>query len=212
VSKASDFMSDVVNARIRILSKTSLPGARAVSAQELSTVRHDCERVSTEAVVRSANFREGGLMLDLIAGTVQFKAYIPEITSMPADLVDAHIRIRGTCGGFYNSRNQFIAFEVLVPNLSDVTVISTPPSYAMLPVNPLRTILHPAANRQLVHRVFSATHFCVTCPSRARFSQSSQSRSSWLIAIRSIPPAWRLSRGTFYFAQLGTSHIAATCR
>src|SRR5947209_16432700 len=71
-----------------------------------------------------------------------------------------------------------------------------------------------ATSNRRTHRsltpIFSAAHFCVTCPSRARFSQSSQSRSSWLIAIRSIPPALRLSRGTFYFAQLGTSHFAAT--
>lgn len=57
---------------------------------------------------------------------------------------------------------------------------------------------------------FSAASFCVTPPSLARFNQSSQSRSSWLIAIRSIPPAWRLSRGTFYFAHIGNSHYAAT--
>jgi hypothetical protein len=57
---------------------------------------------------------------------------------------------------------------------------------------------------------FSAACRCVITPSRALFSHSSLSRSSWLIAIRSIPPALRLSRGTFYFAQIGISHIAAT--
>ena len=31
-----------------------------------------------------------------------------------------------------------------------------------------------------------------------------------LIAIRSIPPVKRLSRGTFHFAQMGTSHFAGT--
>jgi len=36
-----------------------------------------------------------------------------------------------------------------------------------------------------------------------------QSRSSWLIAIRSIH-RFRLSIGTFYFAHIGTSHFAAT--
>ncbi len=44
-------------------------------------------------------------------------------------------------------------------------------------------------------------------PSRARFDHSSPSRSSWLIAIRSHPPALPLLRGTFYFAQLGSSFL-----
>ena len=69
--------------------------------------------------------------------------------------------------------------------------------------------LEDAQSRSLTP-IFPAAFFCVICPSLARFNHSSQSRSSWLIAIRSISPALRLSRGTFYFAQLGTSHFAAT--
>jgi hypothetical protein len=70
------------------------------------------------------------------------------------------------------------------------------------------------ASSRRTHRsvtpIFSAACRCVINPSSALFSHSSQSRSSWLIVIRSIPPASRLSRGTFYFAHIGTSHIAAT--
>jgi hypothetical protein len=59
--------------------------------------------------------------------------------------------------------------------------------------------------------IFPAANLCVTSPSLARFNQSNQFRSSWLIAIRSIP-SHRLSRGTFYFAQIGIYHFAATTR
>jgi hypothetical protein len=38
--------------------------------------------------------------------------------------------------------------------------------------------------------IFSAACRCVTTPSRALFSHSSQSRSSWFIAIRSILPVF----------------------
>ena len=68
-------------------------------------------------------------------------------------------------------------------------------------------------NKSLALRRASTYHrtarsLLTVCVSRG--GKRSQSRSPWLIAIRSIPPAWRLSRGTFYFAQLGTSHFAAT--
>jgi len=154
ISKPSDLLSDVAGAKIRVLSETALPAARRVPAEELSTIRHDCERVEVEGVVRSVNVHEGGVMFDVIAGTVQFKAYIPNVASLPADFVDAFVRIRGTCGGFYNSRDQFLAPEVLVPTIAGVTIVEKPPeNYASLPVTPIRSVLHPVLNQHFVHRV-----------------------------------------------------------
>jgi len=154
VSQPSDFMSDVGDAKITILSQATLPPARRVSAEELPSGGHDCQRVEVEGVVRSATAYEGGLMLDVTAGTVQFKTFVPNVTSVPAGLVDARVRIRGTCGGFYSSRDQFIALEVLVPDFSDISVVEEPPkNYAVLPIGSIRTVLHAASNRAFVHRV-----------------------------------------------------------
>jgi signal transduction histidine kinase len=131
-----------------------LPPALKVTAEELAAVRHDCQRVAVEGIIRSASQYEGGLMFDVTAGTVQFKAYIPDITSAPRDYVDARVRIRGTCGGFYNSRDQFLSLEVLVPSSADITVVdAAPKNYTLLPVDPLRTVLHTSTNREFVHRV-----------------------------------------------------------
>jgi len=154
VSKPSDFMTDVVKAKIRVLSEGSLPRARRVSAEELASSALDCQRVEIEGVVRSAESGQGGWMLDITAGGVQFKAFIPRVASPPANLVDARVRIRGDCGGFYNERHQFLAVEVLVPSLADISVVEpAPQSSFTLPVSSTRSIMRTAPDRSFLHRV-----------------------------------------------------------
>ena len=154
VSRPSDFMSDVVNAGIRVLSAGRLPRARKASAEELASGTLDCLRVEVEGVVRSAESYQNGWMLDIVAGAVQFKAYIPRLAVLPRDLVDGRVRIRGTCGGFYNRREQFIALEVLVPSIEDVEIVERPPrNYFSLPVSSVRAILRSAPNRAFLHRI-----------------------------------------------------------
>lgn len=154
ISKPSDFMSDVAEARIRVISRTPLPSPQRITAEELPSGAHDGQRVEVEGVVRSADLYEGGLMLDVTAGLVQFKAYVPNVSSPPVEFVDSRVRIRGTCGGFYNARDQFLAVEILVPTFDDIAVVESPPkNYGALPVSPLRTVLHAAPNSEFVHRV-----------------------------------------------------------
>ncbi len=154
ITQPADFATDIVNVKIRVLSEGRLPPARRVSAEELASGTLDCLRVEVEGVVRSAENYQNGWMLDIVAGAVQFKAYIPRLMSLPRDLVDARVRIRGTCGGFYNRREQFIALEVLVPRIEDVAVVERPPrDYFTLPVSSVRAILRAAPNRAFLHRV-----------------------------------------------------------
>jgi PAS domain S-box-containing protein len=155
-SKPSDFMTDVANATIRVLSTGDLPSPRVISAEELASGSRDCQRVEVEGVVRSAERYQGGLMLDISAGPVRFNAYVPNVKVAPeqADLVDARVRIRGTCGGFYNSRDQFISLEVFVPRSADIAIVKRAPTdYFTLPVCPNRSILRAPTNRGFIHRV-----------------------------------------------------------
>ena len=154
VSKPSDFMSDVVEARFRVLRDETLPLPRKVTAEQLASGAFDCQRVEVEGVVRSAEVEQGGLTLDVTAGAVQFRAFVPQVESPPVGLVDARIRIRGDCGGFYNRREQFIALEVLVPSLNDISVVEQPPrSWFTLPLTNFRSIMRAAPNRAFLHRV-----------------------------------------------------------
>lgn len=122
ITRPADFATDVSDVKMRVLSDGQIPGARKATAEELASGTLDCRRVEVEGVVRSAESYQNGWMLDIAAGAVQFKAYIPHLTFLSRDLVDARVRIRGTCGGFYNRRSQFIALEVLVPRIEDVAV------------------------------------------------------------------------------------------
>jgi len=154
VSKATDVSVDVIQARIRVLADRGLPPPLSVSAEKLISGAYDCLRVEVDAVVRSATAYEGGLMLDLTAGAMQFKAFVPATPILPAGLVDAQVRIRGTCGGFYNARDQFIALEVLVPNLADIRIVEPAPAdHFTSPVRPIRSIMRASGNGAFQHRV-----------------------------------------------------------
>jgi PAS domain S-box-containing protein len=142
-SQPGNFATDVVNTKIRILGEAGLPSPRRISATELVTGNRDCWRVEVQAVVRSAAAYDGGLMLDLTTGAAQFKAFVPDVRPIPEDLVGARVRIRGTSGGFYNRKDQFISSLVEVPTLADITTVQrAPKNHFTLPVRSIRSILN----------------------------------------------------------------------
>jgi len=154
VSKATDVSVDVIQARIRVLSDRRLPAPVRVSAEELISGAYDCRRIEVDGVVRTATAYEGGLMLDITAGAVQFKAYVPATSIVPPGLVDAQVRIRGTCGGFYNARDQFIALEVLVPSPADIRIVEPASGdHFNAPVRTIRSIMRASGNGAFQHRV-----------------------------------------------------------
>ncbi len=141
-SLPGNFSSDVVSTKIRILGETNLPRPQRISGTDLVAGSRDCWRVEVEAVVRSAAAYGGGLMLDVTTGPAQFKAFVPNVRPIPEDLVGARVRIRGTSGGFYNRQDQFVALQVLVPTLADITTVEpAPENHFTLPVRSIRSIL-----------------------------------------------------------------------
>jgi PAS domain S-box-containing protein len=141
-SQPGNFATDVVNTKIRILGEAGLPPPRRISGTELVSGNRDCWRVEVDAVVRSAAAYDGGLMLDVTTGAAQFKAFVPGVRPIPEDLVGARVRIRGTSGGFYNRKDQFISSLVQVPTLADITTVQrAPKNHFTLPVRSIRSIL-----------------------------------------------------------------------
>ena len=154
ISRVAEFASEVFEARIRVLSERRLPPPLGVSAEELASGAYDCQRIEVEGVVRAANSYQGGLSLDVTAGAVQFKAYVPNTTLVPAELVDARVHIRGTCGGFYNRKDQFIALQVMVPTLADIRIAEPAPGNQFTAqAQSIRSILRATPNRGYRHRV-----------------------------------------------------------
>jgi PAS domain S-box-containing protein len=154
VTRGTDLNPDVQDAQIRVLSEGPLPAPRIVSAEELMSGTLDSWRIEVEGIVVAADPYEGGTKLEVASGTARFQAFVPNVASAPANLVDARVRIRGTCGGFYNSKNQFIALEVLVPSLADITIIEPPQADNFaIPVTSVNSILQPAIEFGSIHRV-----------------------------------------------------------
>ncbi len=154
VTRSTDWNPDVQDAQIRVLSDGPLPAPRIVSAEQLVSGRLDCWRIEVEGVVVAADPYQGGVKLDIAAGALRFQAFVPGVTQTPANLVDARVRIRGTCGGFYNSKSQFEAVEVLIPSLADLAVVEPPQvdNFA-LPVTRVDSILQPAIELGSIHRI-----------------------------------------------------------
>jgi hypothetical protein len=153
-TRFSDFAADVADPHIRILGMGSLPHARRVSIRQMASGVADCRRIEVEAMVRSAAMYEGGLMLNVADGRLQFKAYVPNVPGMPDGLADARIRMRGTCGGLYNGKEQFIALELLVPSLADFTIVDPGPAnrFASTPIL-IRNVLRNSSEAAWTHRV-----------------------------------------------------------
>jgi hypothetical protein len=83
----------------------------------------------------------------MVLSTVRAPCVIGIGRSSPLDVVDVHVRLRGTCGGFYNGRNQFIALEVLVPSFADIAVLERPTTtYSEMQVESIRSILRSVPN------------------------------------------------------------------
>ena len=168
--RASEPAADIINADVRVLSEGLLPRAQPVSAEHLNSGAYDCKRIQVDGVVRSAAVYEGGLMLDVTADSVPFRAYVPKVTLAPTNLVDARVRIRGTSGGFYNRKDQFMALEVLVPSVADIHVMELPPANQFaLPVRPLRGILRESSSGTFKHRVHVRGVVLLQRPGRSLF-------------------------------------------
>ena len=154
VTTDTDWKPDVRDAQFHILSEAPLPAPRIVSAEEFMSGRLDAWRIEVEGVVVAADPYEGGAKLEIAGGAGRFQAFVPNVASVPANLVDARVRIRGTSGGSYNSKNQFIALEVLVPSLADIAIVG--PAHAnnfALPVTHVSSILQSALELGVIHRV-----------------------------------------------------------
>jgi PAS domain S-box-containing protein len=154
VTRGTNWSPDVQDAQIRVLSEGPLPAPRIVSAEELASGKLDSWRIEVEGIVVAADPYQGGVKLEIAAGAARFQAFVPNVASAPANLVDARVRIRGICGGFYNSRSQFIALEVLVPSFADIAIIEPPQANNFaLPVIRVSSILQPAFERGSIHQV-----------------------------------------------------------
>ena len=154
-SNVGDFAPEIAHAEFRSLGDAPLPNPVRPSSDELASGRLDSQWIELEGVVRSVAQRDGGLILNVFSGASESSVFVLNYPSVPTDIVDGKVRVRGVVGARYDSSNvQFVGFHVLVPNWSDVKVLEKP-TQAMwsAPVRPLRLFLRLTPEGAFTHRV-----------------------------------------------------------
>jgi len=140
VTKAGYFAPDVCRTRIRSLGQGHLPTPRRVASEELASGRDDAEWIAVEAVVRSASEHNAKLALSVATGGLEFQATVLNYSPLSTNVADAKVRMSGVLSGIYSGNNQFMGFQLLVPNGAAVEVLESAPG--QLFSSPVRSIHH----------------------------------------------------------------------
>jgi hypothetical protein len=120
ITEAPDFAPQVGNPHFIVLGQAPLPPARTVSFQRMASTKEDSQRVEVEGIIRRVWKKGHRLLLDLAIEGGHVTGRIPFFTrAIPTALVGASIRLRGTCGAEFNSRNQLTGIFVNVPYESE---------------------------------------------------------------------------------------------
>ena len=141
---------------------------------ELESGKEDSQWIEVTGIVRRVR-REGVLVgLDLAGASGEFTAqvYAPEGLETPGRLVDAEVRLRGVCGGKFNTNRQLLGINMFVPDLQHVLVDRPGPESAYLaPAQPINSLLQFSAARTGIHRAKIKGAVTLQRPGKALYLQ-----------------------------------------
>jgi signal transduction histidine kinase/DNA-binding response OmpR family regulator len=152
---------DAPNAGFKVLGKGKLPRpARALTA-ELATGRLDSQWTEVSGVVRSASavgaFAQDGflnLSLNALGGKVNTKVFLRAGQSVPTNLIDTEVVIRGVTWTTFNTKRQYLGHTIASPSLEHLRV--TEPSNGdpfALPVRRIDELMQFNLDDAIGHRV-----------------------------------------------------------
>jgi hypothetical protein len=174
VTEAPDFAPQVGDPVFKVIGRAPLPPARHVSFVEMSSTQEDSQRVEVEGIVHKV-FKKGNLLY--LEVTTSDGHVIGRLPSYKRDallpLVDARVRIRGTCGAQFNSANQMTGIFINIPYESEIEILQPPPAQPFnIPTQAISDLLRFSLAGNLGHRV--KVHGVVTLyrPGKAIFIQS----------------------------------------
>ncbi|MEQ1353210.1 MAG: hypothetical protein ABLT11_04275, partial [Candidatus Acidiferrum sp.] len=121
VTEAPDFAPQIGNPRIKVIGRAALPPARRASFAQLASTKLDSQRVEVDGIVHKV-FKQGHrLYLEVMTEDGPVTGRMPFYTQeILPKLVDAKVRLRGTCGAQFNSRNQLTGVIINIPYPSEM--------------------------------------------------------------------------------------------
>jgi len=154
-SAAGDLAPVIDHPHFRSLGEAPMPTPRRPTSDELASGRLDSQWIELQGLVRSVAERDGGLVLNFSSGAFECIVFVLKYPSLPTDIVDSQVRIRGVFAGLYDpSSIRCIGFHVLTPSWADVKVLERPTQALWsLPVRPTHLLLRLAPEGAFTHRV-----------------------------------------------------------
>ncbi|MBV9404723.1 MAG: hypothetical protein JO211_05230, partial [Acidobacteriaceae bacterium] len=154
VSGPGDFAPIVEKPHIRVLGRSPLPQPSTISVEDIFLGRADSQWVELEGIVQSS-YREGNRAGALIAwGPHRFKIRLPGSKGIPAEWIDARVRVRGACGTIFNSNRQLLAIQLYVPDLAQFTILEMPRGGPFgSAIRPIKSLLQFSTTESSGHRI-----------------------------------------------------------
>ena len=155
----ASFKPDVVADQVTVLSHGSMTRPASANYSQLIRSEFDCQRVTLQARVRSANVVQYGKIRSVYLELLVDGGYVDAMITGAAErnlryLLDADIEITGVVSGKFDSKNQLIGIVLEVPGMSYVKVrhqaIS---SLDSLPVTPMDNIMQGYSVNDRTQRV-----------------------------------------------------------
>jgi signal transduction histidine kinase/DNA-binding response OmpR family regulator len=127
-SARGGFAPMVVEPRIRVVGRGSLPPPQRVPFDQLLSGHFDSAWVEADGLVQSVGLADNDIhiALTLVSGSHKYPIVVPRKpgVALPTGLIGGHLRVRGVCGAVFNDRRQLVGIKLMVPSLDETTIQS----------------------------------------------------------------------------------------
>jgi len=151
------FANQIEKPEVQVLGPVPLPEPRRPRWEELSLGREDSQWVEIAGIVHSAQIQEqlDRLVLSVAVGSGRVRVVVANYPKSAAtQLLDSKIRIRGACGGIFNSRYQMVGVVIYVQDISAIQTLEPSPLTAESPpLESIRALARLSAGTTSGHRV-----------------------------------------------------------
>jgi signal transduction histidine kinase/DNA-binding response OmpR family regulator len=123
-TEVPDFAPQIGNPHFKVLGRAPLPPARPATFDRMASTREDSQRVEVEGIVRRVSKKGQRLDLEVAVAGGHVTGRIPFFTRQPpTTLLGARVRLRGTCGAEFNSRDQLTGVLINIPYESEMKIL-----------------------------------------------------------------------------------------